>query len=311
MTGPADAAGATAAMDVAGLTAVDVHVHVEVGEDGRLALGEELQAASGRHFRTEGPRAPTIPQIAAYYRERRMACVVFTVDAEAAVGVPAVSNREIAEAAAAHADVLIPFASIDPAKGRLGAREARRLVASHGVRGFKFHPSVQAFWPNDRSAYVLYEAIEELGVPALFHTGQTGIGAGVPGGAGIRLKYSDPMALDDVAADFPGMPIIMAHPSFPWQDAALAVATHKPQVHIDLSGWSPKYFPPQLVRYANSLLADKVLFGSDFPLLTPDRWLRDFDGLDIKPEVRPKILKDNAVRLLGLGGAGDDRGGPA
>ena len=108
------------------------------------------------------------------------------------------------------------------------------------------------------------------------------------------------MDVDDVAADFPDMPIILAHPSFPWQDEALAVATHKPQVYIDLSGWSPKYFPPNLVRYANTLLQDKVLFGSDFPLITPDRWLRDFDTLEIKPEVKPKILKTNAARLLGL-----------
>ena len=123
---------------------------------------------------------------------------------------------------------------------------------------------------------------------------------GMPGGGGIRLKYSIPLYQDDVAADFPGMPIILAHPSFPWQEEALAVALHKQQVYIDLSGWSPKYFPPILVQYANSLLADKVLFGSDFPLLTPDRWLADFARLEIKPEVREKILKLNAARLLGL-----------
>jgi predicted TIM-barrel fold metal-dependent hydrolase len=78
------------------------------------------------------------------------------------------------------------------------------------------------------------------------------------------------------------------------------VALHKEQVYIDLSGWSPKYFPPQLVRYANTLLRDRVLFGSDFPMLTPDRWLADFEELDIKPDVRPLILKENAARLLGL-----------
>jgi uncharacterized protein len=150
-------------------------------------------------------------------------------------------------------------------------------------------------------AYPLYEIIEQLGVPALFHTGQTGIGAGAPGGGGIRLKYSNPMCLDDVAVDFPDLPIILAHPSFPWQDEALAIATHKPTVYIDLSGWSPKYFPPQLVRYANTLLKRKVLFGSDFPVITPDRWLADFDKLDIKPDVRPLILKENAARLLKLG----------
>ena len=122
----------------------------------------------------------------------------------------------------------------------------------------------------------------------------------MPGGGGLRLKYSNPIHLDDVAADFPDMTVIIAHPSWPWQDEALSVCLHKPNVYIDLSGWSPKYFPPQLVQYANTLLRDRVLFGSDYPLITPERWLADFDTLDIKPEVRPLILKENAVRLLGL-----------
>jgi hypothetical protein len=205
----------------------------------------------------------------------------------------------VAAAAAEHPDVLIPFASVDPAKGAVAVREARRLVTEHGMRGFKFHPSVQAFWPDDRAVYPLYETIQELGVPALFHSGQTGIGSRLRGGGGIRLKCSNPMALDDVV-DFPDLTVIIAHPSFPWQDEALSVATHKPNVYIDLSGWSPKYFPPQLVQYANTLLKDKVLFGSDFPLINPDRWLKDFAALPIKDEVRPKILKHNAVRALGL-----------
>jgi predicted TIM-barrel fold metal-dependent hydrolase len=289
-------------MNLSAVAAIDVHVHAEVSERGNRSLDPDLERRTIEYFGIEHAQRPTLTEIAGYYRERSMVCVVFTVDAESATGVPPVPNEEIAEAAAANPDVLIPFASLDPAKGRAAARQARRLVAEFGVRGFKFHPSVQAFYPNDRAAYVLYEAIEEAGVPAVFHTGQTGIGAGVPGGGGIRLKYSNPLFIDDVAADFPGMPIIMAHPSFPWQDEALAVATHKPLVHIDLSGWSPKYFPPQLVRYANSLLQDKVMFGSDYPMITPDRWLSDFAKLDIKPEVRPKILKLNAARLLGLGG---------
>jgi hypothetical protein len=287
-------------MDTKSLTAIDVHTHAEVGADGHLSLSPELMGASEAYFRAHGRRQPTIDETAEYYRERRMAAVVFTVDAEHATGHRRISNEEVAEGCAAHPDVLIPFASVDPFKGRAGVREARRLVSEHGVRGFKFHPSLQGFAPDDRMAYPLYEAIEELGVPALFHTGQTGIGAGARGGGGIRLKFSNPMLVDDVAADFPDLRIILAHPSFPWQDEALAVATHKPHVHIDLSGWSPKYFPPQLVRYANSLLQDKVLFGSDYPVITPDRWLADFAALDIKPAVRPKILKDNAARLLGL-----------
>src|ERR1035438_8465618 len=289
----------TGALDVEALAAIDVHVHAEVSGSGSGSLPAELEQASNSYFKIEEARRPTLPQIAAYYRERRMACVVFTVDAESATGQPPVPNEEVAEAAAAKPGGGKPPPPPPPPR-RAGARRARVLVEEHGVRGFKFHPSVQAFYPNDRAAYVLYEAIEELGVPAVFHTGQTGIGAGAPGGGGIRLKYSNPMLIDDVAADFPGMPIILAHPSFPWQDEALAVATHKPTVHIDLSGWSPKYFPPLLVQYANSLLQDKVMFGSDYPLLTPDRWLADFEKLPIKPQVREKILKLNAIRLLGL-----------
>jgi uncharacterized protein len=222
------------------------------------------------------------------------------VDAEAATGHPPIANEFVAEAAARHPDVLIPFASLDPARGAAAVRAARRLVEGHGVRGFKFHPTLQGFDPGDRSAYRLFAAIEELGVPAVFHTGQTGIGSGLPGGGGMRLRLSDPMRLDDVAVDFPGLQIVLAHPSFPWQDEALAVAQHKANVWIDLSGWSPRYFPPNLVRYLNTLLQDKVLFGSDYPLITPDRWLADFDGLEIRDGVRAKVVKANAIRLLAL-----------
>jgi predicted TIM-barrel fold metal-dependent hydrolase len=287
-------------MDVAKLVAIDVHTHAEVSADGHPSLPDELMAASAAYFKAHDTRQPTIPEMAAYYRERDMAAVVFTVDLEHATGHPPIPNEEVARSCAEHADVLIPFASLDPWRGKAAVRQAHKLVNEYGVRGFKFHPSLQDFSPNDRLAYPLYEAIEELRVPALFHTGQTGIGAGVPGGGGIRLKHSNPMLVDDVAVDFPELRIVLAHPSFPWQDEALAVATHKPYVYIDLSGWSPKYFPPNLVRYANTLLKDKVLFGSDYPVLTPDRWLKDFARLDIKPEVRPLILKDNAARLLGL-----------
>jgi predicted TIM-barrel fold metal-dependent hydrolase len=289
-------------MNLDALVAIDVHVHVEADTHGHYALDDELRTAASKYFKGE-PYSPTVPQIAADYRAQNMAAVVFTVDTEAATGQMALSNEEIAEAAAEHPDVLIPFASIDPARGVAGVRAARRLVESHGVRGFKFHPSIQAFEPNDRRVYPLYEELQALGVPALFHTGQTGIGAGLPGGRGIKLRYSDPMLLDDVAADFRDLTIICAHPSVPWQDAAISVATHKANVYIDLSGWSPKYFPPQLVRAANTLLKTKVLFGSDYPLLRPERWVRDFEALEIRPDVRPLIMKDNAVRALGLGDA--------
>jgi len=287
------------ALKVSELVAIDMHTHASISQrmprDPRNLVLDEAMA---KYFRSRVP--PTIPEVAQYYRERKMAAVIFTVDAESAFGGTRIPNEEVAEVAAEHSDVLIPFASIDPAKGQHGAREARRLIADYGVRGFKFHPSLQGFYPNDRQAYVLYEAIAEAKLPALFHTGQTGVGARVRGGLGVRLKYSNPMFLDDVAVDFPDMTIILAHPSFPWQDEALAVATHKPNVYIDLSGWSPKYFPANLVQYANTLLKDRVLFGSDYPAITPDRWIADFETLTIKPEVRPLIMKENAVKLLGL-----------
>lgn len=288
-------------IDFKRVVAIDFHTHAEEPcgthpDDGY----DDFQAAMAKYFKSPHDHPPTVPETAAYYRERNIACVIFPVDAERETGFRRYNNEEMAELAAENADVLIPFASIDPAKGRLGAREARRLVESFGIRGFKFHPSMQGFYPNDRSAYVLYEAIAEAGVPALFHTGQTGVGAGMRGGNGIRLKYSNPMYLDDVATDFPDMPIVLAHPSFPWQEEALAVATHKPNVYIDLSGWSPKYFPEILVRYCNTLLRHKMLFGSDWPVITPDRWLRDFEKIEIKAEVRPLILKQNAMKLLNL-----------
>jgi uncharacterized protein len=291
----------TTAPDPTALTGIDVHVHVESDGHGRLSLDGELLDASARYFKSSpADRAPTVEQIAEYYRQRQLAAVVFTVDASTATGHPAQSSEEIADRAAAHADVLIPFGSVDPLAGDESVRRARRLITGHRVRGFKFHPSLQGFSPDDRRYYPLYEVIEEAGLPAVFHTGQTGIGAGLPGGRGIKLRLSSPMLLDDVAADFPGMTVILAHPSVPWQDEAISVATHKANVAIDLSGWSPKYFPPQLVRAAGSFLQDKVLFGSDFPLITPTRWIEDFERLEFKDAVRPKILKDNAVRLLGL-----------
>jgi len=289
-------------VDLAAITAIDMHVHCEVSADGRPALPQHLQDGARRFFGDDAGPLPTIDETAAYYRARDLVAVIFTIDLVAAFGHDGVSNVEIADGAARHPDVLIPFASIDPARGAAGIAEARRLVAEHDVRGFKFHPNLQAFQPNDRAAYPLYEAISELGVPALFHSGQSGIGAGLRGGGGIRLRYSDPMLLDDVAVDFPDLQIIIAHPSFPWQDEALAVAVHKPNVWLDLSGWSPKYFPPQLVRFADTMLRDRVLFGSDHPFITPDRWLRDFADVAIRDEVRPGILKHNAARLLGLTG---------
>jgi predicted TIM-barrel fold metal-dependent hydrolase len=280
------------ALDPAALSAIDVHVHLESLE------GSEADAAARKYFGESGaPRDPA--GLAAYYRSRRIGFVVFTVD-ERLSGRPQPSNDAVLQFAADNADIAMAFVSVDPTRGAGAVQEAKRLLATGLVRGLKLHPPAQQFFANDRIAYPLYEAFAEARLPVLFHTGHSGIGTGVPGGAGIRLKYGNPMYIDDVAVDFPELPIIMAHPSFPWQDEALSVCLHKPTVYIDLSGWSPKYFPPSLVQYANTLLKRKVLFGSDYPWITPDRWLADFATIGIREEVRPLILKENAVRLFGL-----------
>jgi len=287
-------------IDLDAITAIDTHVHIESDGHGHHSMDDELLDASAKYFKSGQDRTPDLGAIAAYYRERKMAAVVFTVDAHHATGHPALPADKLLAEALAHDDVLIPFVSVDPHDGPSAVAMLRELAAG-GARGLKLHPSLQAFAPNEPEHYPLYEAAAELGLPIVFHTGQTGIGAGLPGGRGIKLRYSDPMLIDDVAADFPELRVILAHPSVPWQDAAISMATHKANVCIDLSGWSPKYFPPQLVRAAGRMLSHQVLFGSDFPVLTPERWLADFAELDFRTEVRQLILKDNAVRVLGLG----------
>jgi uncharacterized protein len=278
-------------MEIHNLVAIDTHVHIESNS------GNAADEAARKYFGETGAR-PSPQELAQYYRARKIGCVVFSVD-ERLTGRPQVPNDEVAALAAEHADIMLAFASVDPTRGPEAVTEARRLVKL-GVRGFKLHPPLQKFHANDRVAYPFYEVINEARLPVIFHTGHSGIGTGMPGGGGVRLKYGNPMDIDDLAVDFPDMPIIMAHPSFPWQDEAISVCLHKPQVYIDLSGWSPKYFPPILVRYINSILQDKMLFGSDWPVITPDRWLSDFAKLDIRDEIRPKVLKANARKLLNI-----------
>lgn len=286
------------AADIVDLVAIDIHVHAEHScrqpPDPIQATFEEAASA---YFRT-GDRRPSIPETIAYYRQRQIGFVMFTVDTESGMGIKRISNEEIAEAAAANADIMMAFASIDPHKGKLGAIEARRLIEEFGVRGFKFHPPMQDFDPADRMAWPLYEVINHYKLPAIFHTGHSGMGTGMPGGGGIRLKWGQPILVDDVAVEFPDIKIVLAHPSWPWTDEALSMALHKPNVFIDLSGWSPKYFPPQIIRYANGQLGEKFLFGSDFPLIPPDKWIAAFGEVGFKPEVLNPILKGNAARLL-------------
>ena len=226
-------------MNIDDLVAIDVHTHAEVScRQPMDVMWEPFDAAASKYFKV-GKR-PTIAETLAYYRERKIGLVMFTVDSEFQIGNRRIANDEIADAARENADIMIAFASIDPHKGMMGVREARDLIEGGVVRGFKFHPTCQGFFPNDPMAYKLYEVIAEYKLPAIFHTGHSGMGTGMRGGGGLRLKYSQPIHIDDVACDFPDMTIIMAHPSWPWTDEALSIALHKSNVYIDLSGWMPK-----------------------------------------------------------------------
>jgi len=285
-------------IDIESLTAIDMHVHLEVDSCGHKAMPQDLFDASSKYFSAQ-ERTPSVDRIAEVYRERSMAAVLFTVDARTALGHKPNSIEDLVAGAKRNSDVLIPFGSVDPRTGPAAIESAKRQAADLGVRGFKFHPSLQAFEPNDENYYPLWSELEELGLPTIFHTGQNGMGAGLPGGRGIKLRHSNPLLLDDVAADFPDLTVIMAHPSVPWQEEAISIATHKANVYIDLSGWSPKYFPGSLISAGRKVLSQKLLFGTDFPLITPDKWLDAFASLPYTDQVRAAILKDNAARILG------------
>jgi uncharacterized protein len=276
------------------MRAIDIHVHVPAPADHPST--KEKEAMSGYFGAGQMPATPD--EMYEKYKALDIFAVIFEIDAETASGEPYVGNDYVASIVQKYPEQFMGFASVDPWKGKLAIQELERSVKDLGLRGLKLHPTTQAFFPNDTRFYPLWEKAAELGIPVLFHSGQTGVGSGTPGGGGYKLKYSHPLLLDDVAADFPDLTIIMAHPAVPWQEEQLAVALHKGNVYIDLSGWSPKYFRPILVQYIASLLKDKALFGSDYPVLQPDRWLRDFEQLELKEEVRRKILLENAQKVL-------------
>jgi predicted TIM-barrel fold metal-dependent hydrolase len=278
--------------------AIDFHVHLPTAQFINVTLGPYAQAAE-RFFRTE-VKLKEIEQIAADYAELDMVGVLLAWDAETAIGLPPLSNDSVAEIVRRYPQQFVGFASVDPHKGKAAVIEMERAITELGLSGAKFHPGMQAFYPNDPRFYPLMGKIQDLGVPALFHTGTNGLGAGMPGGMGIKLDYTRPIYLDSLAADFPRLTIIGAHPSWPWHEEMIAAMLHKTNIYNDLSGWSPKYIPEELLREAATRLQDRFLFGSDYPFITPQRWMKDFETLKIefKPEVKEKLFWKNGQQLL-------------
>ena len=279
------------------MKAIDIHVHFSTAEGRRKSgiYGDALE----KYFNTK-LEVLSEEEMAKVYQDLGIIGVLLPTDDETVTGVKPISHEYVAEMVRRFPDTFIGFAGVDPWKGKAAIEELERAVKELGLRGAKFQQAAQAFFPNDRRFYPLWEKCVELKIPILFHCGTTGLGAGMPGGLGIKLKYVDPLPIDDVAADFPELTIICAHPAWPWTDMAIAMAIHKANVYVDLSGWSPKYFPPQLTRDINSRLQNKALFGTDYPFIKPDRWLRDFEQLELKPDVRQKILLENAKKVLGI-----------
>lgn len=281
--------------------AIDIHTHPPM-DPSVPRRSSPVADQMARYFRAQQPRPNDPEEMYQNYKDLDIMAVVFNADNEHATGQAyANGNDWIAQMAKQHPDYFIGFGSVDPWKGKAAIYEAERCVKELGLRGFKFHPSGQAFYPNDPQFYPLWKTIQELGMPALFHSGHAAAGSGLPGGGGFKLKYNRPIPnIDDIAADFPDMKVILAHPSWPWLSQQVSMCVHKANVFFDLSGWAPKYIPQELVREANSRIQDKALFGSDYPSLRPERWLREFADLPIKDEVRPKILLENAKKILNL-----------
>ena len=277
--------------------AIDFHVHLPIAEFMDVAIGK-YRAATEQFFRRE-VKLRDIEEIAAHYVEQDIVGVLLAWDAETATGQKPLRNETVAEIVRRFPQQFVGFASVDPLKGDRAITEIERAIRELGLSGAKFHPGVQAFAPSDPQFQPLFAKIAELGVPALFHTGTSGLGANMPGGGGIKLEYTRPIHLDSLAVEHPTLTIIGAHPSWPWEQEMIAILQHKPNVYNDLSGWSPKYIPEALLREAAGRLNGKFLFGSDYPFIPPERWLADFAALDgWTEEARRNVLWANGQRLL-------------
>ncbi len=279
------------------MRAIDFHVHLPTPDwlDGSMA--GYIEAAEA-YFRSP-VRRQSLPELAEMYRELDTMAVLLAWDAETATGRPRVPNETVAAACREHPDVFTGLGSVDPHKGEAAVAEVAR-IAELGLRGVKFHPSLQAFAPDDESCWPVFAACERHGLLALFHTGTSGIGARQPGGQGIRLDYARPIRLDAVAAAHPGLTVVAAHFGWPWQMELVAMALHKTNVYIDISGWAPRRIPPELIGELRGRLAGQFVWGSDFPFLAPQRCLDELAGLGLPDEVLAQVLHDNAARILRL-----------
>jgi uncharacterized protein len=282
------------------ITAIDMHVHLSDERAQQARPGRAAQMS--RYFGRERTVVP-IDEMADMYRSRNMMAVIMNSTDVTVSGEAGLPNDYIAYVVAQHPDVFLGFGVVDPAQGRLAEDEVRRCKDLGLVGIGELNAARQRFLPNDTRFYPLWQTASDLGLPVLFHGGYAAAGSGTPGGGGTKLRYARPAYLDDVAADFPELTIICAHPSWPWHGEALASAMHKANLFMDISGWGLRYLPEEVRHYMNSRIPTKVLFGTDWPGLDLDRCLTDFEALDLKPEVARRVLLENARGILA--GRGD------
>ena len=278
------------------MRAIDFHVHLPTPDwmDGSMA--GYIEAAEA-YFRSPAQRG-SLDELADRYSRLNAKAVLLAWDAETATGRPRVPNETVAQACHARPDVFLGFGSVDPHKGPAAVGEVDRIAAL-GLRGVKFHPSMQAFAPDDETHWPIFAACARHGLVALFHTGTSGIGAGQPGGQGIRLDWSRPIRLDAVAAAHPDLTVVAAHFGWPWHMELVAMALHKTNVYLDISGWSPRRIPRELIPEISGRLSDRFLWGSDFPFLTPERCLDEITTLGLPEAALDRLLYANAARVLG------------
>ena len=279
------------------MRAIDFHVHLPTPEWLDVTMQGYTEAAE-RYFRSTVSRK-TVDEVAVEYRKLDVLALLLAWDAETATHRPRLSNEFVADAVNAHPDAFVGFGSVDPLKGDEAVRGVEK-IKELGLKGVKLHPSIQRFAPDDERYWPVFARCQELGLITLFHTGTSGIGAGMPGGQGIRLDYCRPIRLDTLAAEFPELQVIAAHFGAPWHEELLAIALHKTNVHIDISGYAPRYIPEPVVRALKGRLQDQFLFGSDYPFIQPQRCLDELAELGISDQVMEKLLLGNGGRLLGL-----------
>jgi hypothetical protein len=246
-------------------------------------------------------RAKSEDEVVKDFTRAGVAACLVALDLETTVATPPCTNEYVHGMWKRHPERIIQcWGTLDPFKGELAIRQAKQAVNELGFIGFHFHPIMQHFAVNDRRFYPLFEVINERKAVVMIDVGTTDMGAGLPGGMGARLRHAHPSAIDDLAADFPRLQIVMAHPGSPWVEETTAVALHKGNVYWEMSGWAPKYFPGNIKVDMRGRLQDKVMFGSDYPSMAYERILREWGELGYQDEITEKIFHRNAERVLGL-----------